>query len=204
MKEVGNFLAGIGAGASFLCAALCAWVAACFCGHVAAAESPVPESLRSAATRTDFLEGDFVLTKNVPDLGIKAESKGSFSVKKGVGLTWTNRTPTVFVFFASDTYYSVSAGGKTVRKKLDDFDIKGAVAKLFAGDFSELCEVFAVKTLENKDGRIRMSLVPKESEIAEFIKGIDLQFEDCWLKNCSVRMLNGTSIDIVFSKKAAK
>lgn len=169
--------------------------------HPLFASSDALGRLREIALKKDSASGTFSLSKEISDLGIKVKSSGSFSIKKGEGLLWKNELPEKFTFFANADYYSFESGGKKVKNKIGDYDIAGAVEKLFEGDFSDLQDKFAISTTKFESGEIVLKLEPRVSDIKNFITFIEVKFVGDKLARSVISMENGDIIAIEFSEK---
>lgn len=165
-----------------------------------AASSGALERLREIALKKDFASGAFSLSKEISDLGIKVKSSGTFSIKKGEGLLWKNELPEKFTFFANADYYTFESGGKKQKNKIGDYDIAGAIDKLFSGDFSDLQEKFALSVSKFEGCEIILKLEPKVSDIKNFITFIEVKFAGDKLARAVISMENGDIIAIDFSE----
>lgn len=174
---------------------------ALFVPQLALASSGALERLREIALKKDFASGAFSLSKEISDLGIRVKSSGTFSIKKGEGLLWKNELPEEFTFFANADYYTFESGGKKQKNKIGDYDIAGAVDKLFAGDFSDLQNKFAISVTKFEAGEIVLKLEPKVSDIKNFITFIEVKFVGDKLARSVISMENGDIIAIDFSEK---
>lgn len=174
---------------------------ALFVSQLALASSGALERLREIALKKDFASGAFSLSKEISDLGIRVKSSGTFSIKKGEGLLWKNELPEKFTFFANADYYTFESGGKKQKNKIGDYDIAGAIDKLFAGDFSDLQDKFAISVTKFEAGEIILKLEPKVSDIKNFITFIEVKFVGDKLARSLISMENGDIIAIDFSEK---
>ena len=165
------------------------------------ASSDALARLREIALKKDSASGTFSLSKEISDLGIKVKSSGSFSIKKGEGLLWKNELPEKFTFFANADYYSFESGGKKVKNKIGDYDIAGAVEKLFEGDFTDLQDKVAISTTKFEAGEIVLKLEPRVSDIKNFITFIEVKFVGDKLARSVISMENGDIIAIELSEK---